>query len=81
MTPFKSTKRIPNDTPVGSSATNSKKKKKNLFSYKPLFAKIPERNENNNNQTNKQKIANDCEGLLMEMHHKKKANKKKKKLH
>lgn len=50
MTPFKSTKRIPNDTPVGSSATNSKKQKKNLFSYKPLFAKIPERDENNNNQ-------------------------------
>ena len=25
--------------------------------------------------TNKKKIANDCEGLLMGMHHKKKANK------
>ena len=50
MTPFKSTKRIPNDTPVGSSATNSKKQKKNLFSYKPLLAKIPEHDENNNNQ-------------------------------
>ena len=57
LTPFKRVKRIPNKTPDGSSSTaQSKKQKKNLFSYKPLFNKMPENDKNDNNNQNKVSI-------------------------